>query len=99
MTVCLEIAPSTSETLGLNGGDMFIRHFDVAPGDTVATVLKRLVDVETKLADSFYDPTTGAVTDQVRMILNGFFLDLNGPGLLAPLRDGDRLVVVPGGGD
>lgn len=95
MAVRFEMVPTVCEALGLGKGAAFVREF-AADGETVAAVLECAATAEGRLADRVYYPKTGVLSRDFRLILNGNYLDAAGGGLAQPLKDGDRLVVVPG---
>ena len=95
MTVIFEMVPPVCEALGLGKGVAFVREF-AADGETVAVALDRAVAAEPRLADKVYYPKAGVFSRDYHLILNGNFVDVNAGGLARSLKDGDRLVVVPG---
>lgn len=93
-SVTLEILPWTSGKLGLGPGTARLVEA-VDPGETVASLLDRLVDRVPGFAEWVYDRPERRVHEHCTLLLNGRAYEGLG-GLRAPVRPGDRLTVLPG---
>ncbi len=65
---------------------------EIGEGETVRTLLEKLVAREEKLKPHLFDPDSGRFTDQVSVVVNDRYVDLL-DGLDTGLKDGDRITM------
>ena len=94
-TVTVEVLSWLRTKLGHQETGKVVFTVEVAEGETVGGLMARLAADLPGFREHVYDASGQRVYEHVAVLLNGRALELAG-GLAAPLRDGDRLVLLPG---
>ena len=93
--VTVEVFSWLRGRLGFAEAGQALLPVEVAAGETAGDLLARLAAQVPGFREHVYDPTQGRLYEHVAVLLNGRALELAG-GLAAQLRDGDRILLLPG---
>ncbi len=95
VTVTVEVLSWLRTKLGHSERARFVLPAELAGEATVGDLLARLARTVPGFGEHVYHVDDRRLDEHVVALLNGRALELAG-GLTAPLRDGDRLVLLPG---
>ncbi len=95
-TVELRFQPWLSEALGSPADRPLVLQEALQAGDTLRSVLMRIVSQRPGAAERLYRPGTSHFREEVAVVLNGRLIDLLPGKMDTELQDGDQVLLFPG---